>query len=118
MDAKQLGQKGEAAAAKFYLRQGCKLLAHGYRTRQGELDLVLLQGDTVIVAEVKTRSPGAQVPALQAVTPRKQRRVILAAQRFLQANGLLEHSIRFDAVEVVFRDGKYFVRCIPNAFSL
>lgn len=44
MDAKAFGQKGEAAAARYYLDRGCRLLAHNYRTRMGELDLVLMEG--------------------------------------------------------------------------
>lgn len=82
MDAKAFGQKGEAAAARYYLDRGCRLLAHNYRTRMGELDLVLMEGETVVIAEVKARSETRRGPAAEAVGPAKQRRIILAAQRF------------------------------------
>ena len=41
MNRAETGRKGEAAAAKFYLQQGCRLLAHNFRTRMGELDVVV-----------------------------------------------------------------------------
>ena len=119
MDKQQFGQKGEAAAARYYLDRGCRLLAHGYRTRMGELDLVLLEGETVVIAEVKTRSGTRHGPAAQAVGPAKQRRVILAAQRFLQQSGLSDHPVRFDVVEVTPAEGGgLLVHCIRGAFEL
>lgn len=118
MDAKAFGQKGEAAAARYYLDRGCRLLAHNYRTRMGELDLVLMEGKTVVIAEVKARSETRRGPAAEAVGPAKQRRIILAAQRFLQQSGLSEHSVRFDVVEVTPAEGGLLVHCIRSAFEL
>lgn len=119
MDAKAFGRKGEAVAARYYLDRGCRLLAHGYRTRMGELDLVMMEGDTVVIAEVKARSETRFGPAAQAVSPAKQRRVILAAQRFLQQSGLSEHPVRFDVVEVTPAEGGgLLVHCIRSAFEL
>lgn len=119
MDKHQFGQKGEAAAARYYLDRGCRLLAHGFRTRMGELDLVLLEGETVVIAEVKARSETRRGPAAQAVGPAKQRRVILAAQRFLQQSDLSDHPVRFDVVEVTPAEGGgLLVHCIRGAFEL
>ena len=118
MDAKAFGQKGEAAAARYYLDRGCRLLAHNYRTRMGELDLVLMEGETVVIAEVKARSETRRGPAAEAVGPAKQRRIILAAQRFLQQSGLSEYPVRFDVVEVTPAEGGLLVHCIRSAFEL
>ena len=119
MDAKAFGQKGEAAAARYYLDRGCRLLTHNYRTRMGELDLVLMEGETVVIAEVKARSETSRGPAAQAVGPAKQRRIILAAQRFLQQSDLSEHPVRFDVVEVTpAAGGGLLVHCIRSAFEL
>lgn len=119
MDAKAFGQKGEAAAAKYYLDRGCRLLAHNYRTRMGELDLVLMDGETLVIAEVKARSETSRGPAAQAVGAAKQRRIILAARRFLQQSGLSEHPVRFDVVEVTPAvGGGLLVHCIRSAFEL
>ena len=118
MDAKAFGQKGEAAAAPVKIIPGCRLLAHNYRTRMGELDLVLMEGETVVIAEVKSRSETSRGPAAEAVGSAKQRRVILAAQRFLQQSGLSEHPVRFDVVEVTPAEGGLLVHCIRSAFEL
>lgn len=119
MDAKAFGQKGEAAAARYYLDRGCRLLAHNYRTRMGELDLVLMEGNTVVIAEVKSRSETSRGPAAEAVGPAKQRRIILAARRFLQQSGLSEQPVRFDVVEVTpAAGGGLLVHCIRSAFEL
>ena len=118
MDAKAFGQKGEAAAARYYLDRGCRLLAHNYRTRMGELDLVLMEGETVVIAEVKSRSETRRGPAAEAVGPAKQRRIVLAAQRFLPQSGLSEHPVRFDVVEVTPAEGGLLVHCIRSAFEL
>lgn len=118
MEKQEFGQKGEAVAAKYYLDRGCLLLAHGYRTRQGELDLVLQEANTIVVAEVKTRSPSAFGAPAEAVNGAKQRRIILAAQHFLQQYGLTEQPVRFDVVEVTLAEqGGFLVHCIKNAFQ-
>ena len=58
MDAAETGRKGEAVAARYYQQRGCLLLAHDYRTRMGEIDLILREPDgTIVLCEVKTRSP-------------------------------------------------------------
>ena len=84
----------------------------------GELDLVLLEGETVVIAEVKSRRETGRGPAAGAVGPAKQRRIILAAQRFLQQSGLSEHPVRFDVVEVTPAEGGLLVHCIRSAFEL
>ena len=53
---------GEAVAAKYYIRQGYLLLNHNYRTRMGELDLILYKADTIVFAEVKTRTSASAPP--------------------------------------------------------
>ena len=89
MNRAETGQRGEAAAAKFYLNQGCRLLAHNFRTRMGELDLVVQEPDgTVVICEVKTRAPDSMTTPAEAVDVHKQRRLIRAAQAYLQQKEL------------------------------
>ena len=51
-----VGRTGEAVAAKYYQQRGWLLLNHNYRTRLGELDLILYKENTLVFAEVKTRT--------------------------------------------------------------
>jgi putative endonuclease len=100
-----LGHRGEREAARHLRRQGMRILARGYRTRQGEVDLIARDGDTLVFVEVKSRRRGA--PA-EAVTAEKQRRLTLAALHFLGRHKLLEPPCpcRFDVVAVVWPEGR------------
>jgi putative endonuclease len=111
-----LGDRGERAAARFLRRRGLRVLARGYRTRHGEIDLIARDGDTLVFIEVKSRRRG--VPA-EAVTEEKQRRITLAALHFLRKHGLLEVRCRFDIVAIVWPDdrGEPQIEHIPNAFE-
>ena len=97
-----LGARGEKAAARFLKRRGYKIVARGVRSRLGELDLVAVQGRTVVFVEVKTRAGTDAGQPLDAVTPEKQRRLTQAALAFLKFRGLLEERSRFDVVSVVW----------------
>lgn len=101
MDAAETGRKGEAVAARYYQQRGCLLLAHDYRTRMGEIDLILREPDgTIVLCEVKTRSPDPLASPASAVTPAKQRRLIRAAKQYLQQTGQSDAPARFDVAEV------------------
>jgi putative endonuclease len=96
-----LGDRGEQEAARFLRQRGLKVLLRGYRTDQGEIDLIALEGDVVVFVEVKARRSG--VPA-EAVTPEKQRRLTLAALHFLKKHRLLDQRSRFDIVGILWKD--------------
>ena len=49
MNRAETGHRGEAAAARWYQKQGCRLLAHNFHTRMGELDVVVQEPDGTIV---------------------------------------------------------------------
>ena len=122
--AEDIGRKGEALVAKYYMRRGYLLLNHNSRTRMGELDLVLYKDGQLVFAEVKTRAgrmldaPAAAVDApAAAVDARKQRRLILTAQYYLQHSPYADASIRFDVVEVTPAGDAWQIHCIPDAFQ-
>jgi putative endonuclease len=118
---KTLGQRGEAAAARFLRRRGYKILARGDRRGPGELDLVVLARDrkTIVFVEVKTRRSDEAGHPLEAVDQLKQRRLTLLAVTFLKRHRLLQLPARFDVVAVTWPAGKWFARIehVPNAFD-
>jgi putative endonuclease len=78
-----LGRYGEDAAARHLAAAGLAVLERNWRCRAGELDIVALDGDTLAVCEVKTRSEhGFQSPA-EAVDAVKSARLALLAERWL-----------------------------------
>jgi putative endonuclease len=111
-----LGDRGEREAARCLRRKGFRILARGYRTRRGEVDLIARDGDTIVFIEVKTRKMGE--PA-EAVTPEKQRRLTQAAVHFLKRHRLFEHRSRFDVVAIVWPDPHRAptIEHIHNAFE-
>ncbi len=98
-----LGDRGEREALRFLRKRGLRFLRRGYRTTQGEVDLIVRDGPTVVFVEVKTRRKGT--PA-EAVTAEKQRRLTLAALHFLKRYQLLEQPCRFDVVAIVWPEGR------------
>ncbi|MEX0614202.1 MAG: YraN family protein [Pirellulales bacterium] len=99
---KSLGQRGEDAAAKYLKRHGYRILARGLDSRLGELDIVAVDGRTIVFVEVKTRrSTDAGHPA-EAIDPRKERRMTQAALAYLKAQGLLQYAARFDVVAITW----------------
>ena len=80
-----------------------RILLRGYRTKQGEIDLIARDGDTLVFVEVKARRQG--VPA-EAVTPEKERRLSNAALQFMRRYDLLEERSRFDIVAIVWPDDR------------
>lgn len=84
-DAQELGRQAELLACEQLQRQGMRPLARNWRCRRGELDLVMLDGDTVVFVEVRRRRHEAWGGALESVDARKRQR--LTAARTLSATG-------------------------------
>ena len=118
MNRAETGRRGEAAAARWYQKQGAQLLAHNYHTRMGELDLVLRESDgTIVICEVKTRAKDSLDTPAAAVNAAKQRRIIASAAWYLQSTHQSDEPVRFDVAEVVPLDsGRWMVHIIRGAF--
>ena len=93
------GDGFERRACAELERAGLELLERNYATRQGELDLVMRDGDTVVFVEVRYRKSASHGDAAASVTPAKQARLILAAQHWLAAHPRHARlACRFDVV--------------------
>ena len=98
-----LGKLGEDAACRELRRRGYVILARGYRTRHGELDIVAREGDVLVFVEVKTRSREAFGGPLDAVTARKRMKLGRMALEYLSRSRLSKIACRFDVVGVAGR---------------
>ncbi len=118
--AASTGARGEEMAARWYRRRGWTVLDQNYRTRQGELDLVVSRQGVLAFVEVKTRTGQPLGRPCEAVDFRKQQRLIAAAGCYLLCHPQREEpTIRFDVMEVwPDRDGEDRFNCIENAFGL
>lgn len=106
------GLSGEQLAENYLCAQGMSVIARRYRGGDGEIDLVMQDGEAIVFVEVKSRPSGAAGSGLIAVTPAKQRRMTHAALTFLVEQEWIDRLVRFDVVEIT-RAG---VLHIPNAF--
>lgn len=102
---RSLGERGEDAAARFLRRRGYRLVARRHRLAWGELDLVAVDGRTIVFVEVKTRRTHDSGSPAEAVSPTKQRQIGRLALGFLKFHGLLEYPTRFDVVAITWPAG-------------
>ncbi|MGA2618458.1 MAG: YraN family protein [Thermoguttaceae bacterium] len=116
---RSLGQRGEASAAAFLKGLGYTILARGNRLHPGELDLVALDGRTIVFVEVKTRTSQYAGHPAEAVDSRKQRRLTRLAVTFLKRHRLLEQPARFDVVALTWPAdlGRPVIEHFKNAFD-
>jgi putative endonuclease len=98
-----LGARGEDAVARWYEQRGYSVADRNWRVREGELDLVLQRGRTVVFCEVKTRRGDAFGTPFEAVTITKQRRLRTLAVRWLSEHRVRAGELRFDVAAVRVR---------------
>jgi putative endonuclease len=95
------GKDAEQQALEHLQQQGLRLLAQNWLCKRGELDLVMLDGDTVVFVEVRYRKYAQWGGALASIDERKRQKLILAAQFFLQQQRRWADSpCRFDVVAI------------------
>jgi putative endonuclease len=95
--AQATGLIGEDAAERLLARHGLAILARNYRTRQGEIDLVARDGDTLVFVEVRSRASDRFGGAIESITVAKRRRLVAAARHYL-SKLTREPPCRFDVV--------------------
>lgn len=95
----QTGSTAEATARDFLVAHGLALLLENYRCRLGELDLVMLERDVLVVVEVRLRGNRRFGGAGESVDFFKQRRMVRATNHLLLVRRDLRHlPIRFDVI--------------------
>ena len=114
MNKREVWTRGEVTAKRYLEEKGYRTLAENFAAKQGEIDLVMQDGDSIVFVEVKARETLAYGEPIEAVTPQKVRRIALTAQQFLVQKRLLGRAVRFDVVEVLYGE----VRHTENAFSM
>jgi putative endonuclease len=108
-----VGLLGEDQAAAFLKQQGLRLVSRHFQTRYGEIDLICRDKETWVFVEVKTRTRDTQPSALDAVTRRKQKKMLGAALSYMKKHRLTGENMRFDVVAIVAGN----VQWIRNAFE-
>lgn len=118
-DRAKLGRHGEKLARRFLERVGHRIIAQNYRCPAGELDLITLDGETVVFVEVKTRRSEQAEDVERAVNSAKQRQLARVSRYYLTAvPAARQRPCRFDILAIVASpDGSTSIRHHPNAFA-
>lgn len=102
-DRMRLGQLGEGLAAEHISKQGMLILGRNWRCRWGEIDIVALDGEQLVIVEVKTRRSTRHGPPFESVTPQKMARLGRLGAAWLADRGGRVSRIRVDVVGVSIR---------------
>ncbi|MDF7665277.1 YraN family protein [Bifidobacterium sp. ESL0745] len=119
LSAKQLGKIGEQYAAAWLAQLGWRVLARNWSTRFGELDIIMMTSEHIVVfVEVKTRRTARYGSPQEAITPHKQANLHHAAALWLAGPGksIRRTGIRFDAMSILLEGNRPRVQHIPGAF--
>ena len=120
MDAPHLvlGFRGESLALAVLERAGYAIVATGYRTAAGEIDIIARDGACLVFVEVKARRTIERGTPAEAVTPQKQRRIIAMARDFLARHKTDATECRFDVVAILLpSEGPPVIDHIRDAFD-
>lgn len=108
------GETAEQQALVYLQKQGLQLVCSNFRCKQGELDLVMRDGEALVIVEVRFRQSEQFGGALASVTAQKQARIVAATQHYVIINRLSHLAIRFDVVAL---SGAGTINWIKNAFQ-
>lgn len=117
-----IGATAELYAEQYLQQQGLITRTRNYRSKQGEIDLIMLEknprGNVLVFVEVRLRTNKRFAPALETVDYRKQQKIIKTAMRFLQEQKLYDKiACRFDVIALDQTGTAPPVQWIKNAFG-
>jgi putative endonuclease len=114
-DHNDFGKLGEELAVDYLTGKGYEVLERNWRNIHKEIDIIAKDGDFLVIVEVKTRQTDAYGDPDIAVTKRKQRMLISAANAYI-AQKKMDVETRFDIVSIIFKDGEPLIEHIEDAF--
>lgn len=107
------GKRAEDKASDYLINKGLVLIARNFRCKVGELDLIMKDGETLVIVEVRYRKSDEYGSALESVTATKQAKIIAATHYYL-SNSNTDRPVRFDVVAI---SGPGKINWIKNAFQ-
>ena len=119
MNKRSIGNIGEDIAVKWLVKnKNYNILDRNYSTGYGEIDIRAEDGKALVFIEVKFRNGTDFGYPYEAVNKNKQCRICKAALQYVQKKyNTADINIRFDVVELIKKDGVYYIRYTENAFE-
>lgn len=112
----ELGKEGELMALNYLKGKGYQLLETNFRWGKQEIDIIALDKDQIVIAEVKTRTSNAFAEPEANVNLQKQKFLIRAANGYVVKNRI-PYEVRFDIISILIAGAKSEIRHIENAFT-
>lgn len=109
------GKLGEEIAVNYLMEKGYEILERNWRNIHKEIDIIARDGKFLVIVEVKTRQTDEYGNPDIAVTRKKQRMLIAAANAYIMRNRL-DIETRFDIISIIFSDGEPVIEHIEDAF--
>lgn len=116
MSKRKIGNIGEDVAEKFLRQQGYVIVEKNFYYRHGEIDIVAMEGKTLVFIEVKSRRSERFGSPEESVTPKKQELLRRTAEGYVASKNLTNIECRFDVVAVMMKEGKAECRLLKDCF--
>lgn len=118
-DPQTVGRAWEQRAAEFLRSRGVEIMVRGYRCRLGELDIIGIDEQALVIVEVRARGGDGAGSAAETIGHRKRRRIVNATRHFMMRNPeWSSRRIRFDVIAIDRIDTSApELRWIRNAFD-
>jgi putative endonuclease len=101
IDRIAIGKATESAAENYLLQKGLVLLHRNFRSRMGEIDLVMRDGTCLVFVEVRFRREGKHGSGAESITHTKRQKLIRSAAFYLRACRVSSHQVcRFDVISI------------------
>ena len=100
IESQTLGKEGEALAVQYLTGRGYNIVDRNFRSQQGEVDIIIKDGDLLVFVEVKAYSIGSFGTPLGAVGKSKRASIIHAARTYLLRNNIKNVNCRFDVLAI------------------
>jgi putative endonuclease len=111
----ELGIKGEILALEFLEKKGFTILEINWRFEKTEVDIIARHNNTLVIAEVKTRTGSTFGDPEESVGIAKQKNLAIAAEEYLEQQNL-DMDVRFDIISITFGEAAPEIYHIEDAF--
>ena len=101
---------------RYLTRRGYRLVERNYRTRRGEIDLIVRHEDTLVFVEVKLRRTTGFGDPLEAVTPSKRKTLRRLAEQYLADHHPHFDTLRFDVIGILADRNNLRINHVEDAF--
>lgn len=109
-----LGKAGEDIATKYLIKNGYKIIERNFYCKMGEIDIIAKKDEYIVFVEVKTRSSNKYGVPIESITNKKLKSLYKTARFYVYTRDLQYKLIRFDAIEVYFKNKKFKINHIKQ----